>query len=157
MLTPRLVMAISVKLFVYCFIIGIMQCANFAQSNDEDLEHFLLSLDQCLLQIEEYNEEPGNIRVLEYLYERLEGNIQIIMAISLMLRRFVNGLPIQILVQSLLQSLRAKLQVLWEKIVSYQEPVRVQHSAPAQEHSTGGRRRYIVPLERIEVFRSTGM
>lgn len=31
--------------------------------------------------------------------ERLEGNIQIIMAISLMLRRFVNGLPIQILVE----------------------------------------------------------
>ena len=61
MLTPRLVMAILAKLFVYCFIIGIMQCANFAQSNDEDLEHFLLSLDQCLLQIEEYNEEYGNI------------------------------------------------------------------------------------------------
>ena len=95
--------------------------------------------------------------VLEYLYERLEGNIQIIMAISLMLRRFVDGLPIQVLVESLLESLRAKLQILWEKIARYQEPIRIQHSVPAQEQSTGGRRRYIVPLERIEVLRSTGM
>ena len=83
----------------------------FAQANDEDLANFLLSLDQCLLQINEYNEEAGNIRVVEYLYVRLEGNIQIIMAISLMLRRFVDGLPIKILVESLLESLRAKLQV----------------------------------------------
>ena len=150
-------MEISVKLFVYCFIIGILHCPNYAQANDEDLENFLLSLDQCLLQIDEYNEEPGNIRVLEYLYERLEGNIQIIMAISLMLRRFVDGLPIQVLVESLLESLRAKLQILWEKIARYQEPIRTQHSVPAQEQSTGGRRRYIVPLERIEVLRSTGM
>ena len=110
---------------MYCFIIGILQCTNFAQLNDEDLENFLLSLDQCLLQIEEYNEEPGNIRVLEYLYERLEGKIQIIMAISLMLRYF----PLSLMVcRYKVQSL---LQVLWEKIVSYQEPVRVQHSVPA--------------------------
>ena len=54
-------MEISVKLFVYCFIIGILHCPNYAQANDEDLENFLLSLDQCLLQIDEYNEEPGNI------------------------------------------------------------------------------------------------
>ena len=85
-----------------------------------------MSLDQCLLQIDEYNEEPGNIRVLEYLYERL-GNIQIIMAISLMLRRFVDGLPIQVLVESLLESLRAKLQILREKIARYQEPIRTNH------------------------------
>ena len=150
-------MEIPVKIFVYCFIIGILHCPNYAQANEEDLENFLLSLDQCLLQIDEYNEEPGNIRVLEYLYERLEGNIQIIMAISLMLRRFVDGLPIQVLVESLLESLRAKLQILWEKIARYQEPIRTQHSVPAQEQNTGGRRRCIVPLERIEVLRSTGM
>ena len=63
-------MEISVKLFVYCFIIGILHCPNYAQANDKDLENFLLSLDQCLLQIDEYNEEPGNIRVLEYLFVR---------------------------------------------------------------------------------------
>ncbi len=157
MFTPRLVMEILVKMFVYCFIFGILYCPNSARANDEDLENFLLSLDQCLLQIEENNEEPGNIRVLEYLYERLEGNIQIIMAISLILRRFVNGFPIQILVESLLLSLRERLQYLWEKIVRYREPVTNQHSVPDREQSTGGRRRYIVPLERIEVLRSTGM
>ena len=150
-------MEILVKMFVYCFIFGILYCPNSARANDEDLENFLLSLDQCLLQIEENNEEPGNIRVLEYLYERLEGNIQIIMAISLILRRFVNGFPIQILVESLLLSLRERLQYLWEKIVRYREPVTNQHSVPDREESTGGRRRYIVPLERIEVLRSTGM
>ena len=132
-------MEISVKLFVYCFIIGILHCPNYAQANDKDLENFLLSLDQCLLQIDEYNEEPGNIRVLEYLYERLEGNIQIIMAISLMLRRFVDGLPIQVLVESLLESLRAKLQILWEKIARYQEPIRTQHSVPAHAGTKYGR------------------
>ena len=150
-------MEILVKMFVYCFIFGILYCPNSARANDEDLENFLLSLDQCLLQIEENNEEPGNIRVLEYLYERLEGNIQIIMAISLILRRFVNGFPIQILVESLLLSLRERLQYLWEKIVRYREPVTNQHSVPDREQSTGGRRRYIVPLERIEVLRGTGM
>ncbi len=157
MFTPRLVMEILVKMFVYCFIFGILYCPNSARANDEDLENFLLSLDQCLLQIEENNEEPGNIRVLEYLYERLEGNIQIIMAISLILRRFVNGFPIQILVESLLLSLRERLQYLWEKIVRYREPVSNQHSVPDREESTAGRRRYIVPLERIEVLPSTGM
>ena len=69
----------------------------------------------------------------------------------------MSGLPIQILVESLLQSLKESLLGLWEKIARYQEPVTNQHSAvTAWEESTGGRRRYIVPLERIEVLWSTG-
>ena len=34
-------MEISVKLFAYCFIIGILHCPNYAQANDEDLENFV--------------------------------------------------------------------------------------------------------------------
>ena len=67
-------MEISVKLFVYCFIIGILHCPNYARANDEDLENFLLSLDQCLLQIDEYNEEPG--RRLPGIRSQSEPNTQ---------------------------------------------------------------------------------
>lgn len=137
--------------------LGILYCSNYVQANDEDLENFLSTLDQCLRQIEEHIAEPGNIGVLQYLYERLEGNIQIIMAISLILRRFVNGLPIHILVESFLRSLRVTLQVLREKIEMHQEPVQAQVLVSALEESTGGRRRYIVPREQVEVLRSTGM
>ena len=125
-------------------------------ANDEELEAFLLSLDQCLAHIEE-NEERSNVQIFEYLYDRLEGYIQIIVTISLVLRRSSYGSFIQMLVNTLLQLLRERLSTLREQIVNCSDTDILIHPVLPQETSTGGRRRYIVSSDQIEVLGSTGM
>ena len=56
----------------------------------EDLENVFLSLRDCLERIDR-NEFSGNINFLEHFRDRLEGYIQIIMAISLVVSNLKSG------------------------------------------------------------------
>ena len=68
----------------------IFNCPKLVIAHEEDLENFLLSLRDCLERIDR-NEFPGNINILEYFRDRLEGYIRIIMAISLVVSNLKSG------------------------------------------------------------------
>lgn len=141
-------------LLVYFAILLIFNASNVGNANDQDLEDFLLSLEECLERIES-NEFPGNIRFLEYLHDRLEGHIQIIVAISLVLGNF--HMEITLLIQNFLHTLREKLHNIRNQIANCNDENTVLRNVPSQAISSGGRRRYIITAEQIEVLRSTGM
>ena len=54
------------------------------RGNDEDLENFFLSLHDCVTRIE-HNRADNNPRYVKYLCERVEGQVQIVVAVSLVL------------------------------------------------------------------------
>ena len=71
-----LVMFIAV---LYAFVL-----IQFTEANIEELQSFLLSIQDCMNRIEQ-STAPENDRTLKYLRDRLEGYIQIVLAISLVL------------------------------------------------------------------------
>ena len=141
---------------VLYFIVVFIEIASISRdiAHDEDLENMLLSLQECLERIDR-NEFPGNMNFLEYLRDRLEGYIRIIMAISLVLNN--QEVAITPLIVNLLSLLREKLQVLRSQISTSSDQTARHCRIPPQSASSGGRRTYIITAEQIEVLRSTGM
>ena len=141
---------------VLYFIVVFIEIVSISRdiAHDEDLENMLLSLQECLERIDR-NEFPGNMNFLEYLRDRLEGCIRIIMAISLVLSN--QEVAITPLIVNLLSLLREKLPVLRSQISTSSDQTARYCRIPPQSASSGGRRRYIITAEQIEVLRSTGM
>ena len=142
---------------LWFIIVFIFNCSKLAIAHEEDLENFLLSLRDCLERIDR-NEFSGNINFLEHFRDRLEGYIRIVMAIYLV----ISNLQVAIgpLIANLLHCLREILQDLRTQIeVCNDDEARVRtRRIPAQlDTSSGGRRRYIISAEQIEVLRNTGM
>ena len=141
---------------VLYFIVVFIEIVSISRAiaHDEDLENMLLSLQECLERIDR-NDFPGNINFLEYLRDRLEGYIRIIMAISLVLSN--QQVAITPLIVNLLSLLREKLQVLRSQISISTDQTTRRCRIPPQSASSGGRRRYIITADQIEVLRSTSM
>ena len=74
------------------------------RGNDEDLENFFLSPQDCVSKIEQ-NSACNNPRYFEYLYDRLEGQVQIVVAISLVLANSQSCQVSKEMFQNLLHSL----------------------------------------------------
>ena len=95
-----------------------------AAAQDEDLEYFLLSLQDCVTRIER-NAAPENPRYLEYLHDRLEGHMQIVVAISLVLDNLQGFQGLKDMLENLLQSLWELLQDIRNKITSCKIPCKI--------------------------------
>ena len=126
-----------------------------AEGNPEELQSFLLSLLRCISRIEE-NDSPADDNNWEYLYDRLEGHIQIVAAFSLLLANIHGLLEIKALIENLLQNLLGMLYNIKEKIsISCVELDN--RRVPPRERSSGGRPKYLITAEQIDLLRSTGM
>ncbi|CAB3979524.1 Hypothetical predicted protein [Paramuricea clavata] len=142
------------KLLYFIIVVVFIEIVNVSKviAHDEDLENLLLSLQDCVERIDR-NEFPGSFNFLEHLRDRLEGYIRIIMAISLVL----NNLQVAItpLIANLLSLLREKLQALRTQISVCSDQTTRHCRIPPQVASSGGRRRYIITAEQMEVLCST--
>ena len=107
----------------------------------------------------EQSTAPENDRTLEYLRNRLEGYIQIVLSISLVLTNVQGFLTAKTLIEHLWQSLREQLHHIRERLAYCRQNSAVFPRSPLQsEGSSGGRpNRYHITAEQIEVLRSTGM
>ena len=106
-----------------------------------------MSLEECLVR---------NIRVLEYLHDRLEGHIQIIIAISLVVNNF--QVAIKRLIQNVLHTLREKRQDIRNRIANCNDKNTVLRNVPLKPLALDGDEdTCIITAEQIEVLRSTGM
>ena len=74
----------------------------------EDLERFLLSIQDCISHIEHCT-TSGNDRNMVYIHDRLEGFVEIIAAFSLVLANVQSFLEIKVLIDDLSHSLRELL------------------------------------------------
>ena len=88
--------------FVYIAILYAVVVLQVAEGNVEELERFLLSIQDCVSRIEQ-GTVPGNERNLEYLHDSLEGFVQIVAAFSLVLTNVHGVLEIKVLIDDLLQ------------------------------------------------------
>ena len=122
----------------------------------EDLERFLLSIQDCISHIERCT-APGNDRNIEYMHDRLEGFVQIIAAFSLVLANVPGYLEIKVLIDDLLHSLRELLNHIRDKIAASFQVSAEFRSVPSRERSSLGRPKYNITAEQIDVLRSTGM
>ena len=77
----------SVGYVAFLYIVVLLQVAD---GNVEDLERFLLSIQDCISHIERRT-APGNERKMECKHDRLEGFVEIIVAFFLVLAN-VQGL-----------------------------------------------------------------
>ena len=77
----------------------------FTEGNIAELQSFLLSILDCINRIEQ-STAPENDRTLEYLRDGLEGYLQIVLAISLVLTNVQGFLTVKMLIEHLWQSLR---------------------------------------------------
>lgn len=84
---------------------------------DEDLENLFLTVQECVSQIEQ-NRASDNPRYVEYLYDRLEGQSQIVLAISLVLANSHGYQALNDLLQNLLHFPRELLHELRNKTAS---------------------------------------
>lgn len=136
----------------------VFNALHLAFGEDEELQNFFLSLQDCLERIET-NELSSNFNLLEYFTDRLEDFIQILTAMSLVIAND-ETLIIGQLVGRLLDILMAKIDYLRAELnASNEETARVGRAQRQrqQESSSGGRRRFSIAQEQIEILRSTGM
>ena len=127
------------------------------RDNAEDLGNFFLSLQDSVSQIEQYS-ACNNPRYVEYLYDRLEGQVQIFVAISLVLANSQSCQVLKEMFQNLIHSLWKLHQDLGNKIMSFNNNAcRVFRREPSKGQSSGGSQRYIITKDHIEVLRNTGM
>lgn len=125
------------------------------RGNGEDSENFFLSLQDCVLQIEQ-NGAYNNPRYVEY--GGLEGQVQIVVAISLVLANSQSCQVLKEMFQNLLHSLWELHQDLGNKITSFNtNACRMFWREPSKGKSSGGRARYITTKDHIKVLRNTGM
>ena len=135
------------------YIVVLLQVAD---GNVEDLERFLLSIQDCISHIERCT-APGNERKMECKHDRLEGFVEIIAAFSLVLANVQGFLEIKVLVDDLPHFLRELLNhIRYKNAASFQVSAKFR-SVPYREKSSLGRPKYNITAERIDVLRSTGM
>ena len=149
-------MAVSILLmFITVFYAFVL--IQFTEGNIEELQSFLLSIQDCINRIEQ-STAPENDRTLEYLRDRLEGYIQIVLSISLVLTKVQGFLTVKMLIEHLWQSLREQLHHIRERLADCRQIRAVFPRSPLQsERSSGGRPKYHITAEQIDVLRSTGM
>ena len=95
---------------------------------------------------------------MEYLHGRLEGHVQIVFAISLVLASLQGQEALKDMLENLLEYLRRLLQDLKNKISSsLVDSCTVFQREPSQTLSSGGRPRYAITREHIETLRNTGI
>ena len=151
--------------YVYSYFMFIMFIAvfyafvliQFTEGNIEELQSFLLAIQDCINRIEQ-STAPENDRTLEYLRDRLKGYIQIVLAISLVLTKVQGFLTVKVLIEHLWQSLREQPHHTRERLAYCRQIRAVFPRSPLQsEGSSGGRPKYHITAEQIDVLRSTGM
>ena len=129
----------------------------FTEGNIEELQSFLLSIQDCMNGIEQ-STGPENDRTLQYLRDRLESYIQIVLAIFLVLINVRGFLTIKMLIEHLWQSLMEQLHHIRERLADCRQNSAVFPRSPLQsERSSGGRPKYHITAEQIDVLRSIGM
>ena len=104
----------SVGYVAFLYAVVVLQVAD---GNVEDLERFLLSIQDCISHIERCT-APGNDRNMEYMHDHLEGFVQIIAAFSLVLANVPGFFEIKVLIDDLLHSLRELLNHIRDKIAA---------------------------------------
>ena len=87
----------------------------FTEGNIEELQSFLLSIQDCINPIEQ-STAPENDRTLEYFCDGLEGYLQIVLAISLVLTNVQGFLTVKMLIEHLWPSLREQLHHIRERL-----------------------------------------
>ena len=86
-----------------------------------------------------------NPSFVEYLHDRVEGHVQIVFAISLVLNSLQGYEALKDMLQNLLESLWRPLQDLKNKITSSSvDSCTVFWREPSQTQSSGGRPRYVI-------------
>ena len=120
--------------FVYIAIFYAVVVLQVSEGNVEELERFLLSIQDCLSRIEQ-GTAPGNDRNLEYLHDSLEGFVQIVAAFSLVLTHVHGFLEIKVLIDDLLQCLRELLNHIREEIANSLEHSAELRRVPSREKS----------------------
>ena len=149
-------MAVSI-LAMFIAVLYTSVLIQFTEGNIEELQSFLLSIQDCMNRIEQ-STAPENDRTLEYLRDRLEGYIQIVLAISLVPTNVQGFLTVKMLIDHLWQSLREQLHHIRERLADCRQNSAVFPRSPLQsEGSSGGRPKYHITAEQIDVLRSTGM
>ena len=143
----------SVGYVAFLYIVVLLQVAD---GNVEDLERFLLSIQDCISYIERCT-APGNDRNMECKHDRLEGFVEIIAAFSLVLANVQGFLEIKVLVDDLPHFLRELLNHIRHKNTASFQVSAEFRSVPYRERSSLGRPKYNITAERIDVLRSTGM
>ena len=118
------------------------------RGNGEDSVNFFLSLQDCVLQIEQ-NGAYNNPRYVEY--GCLEGQVQIVVAISLVLANSQSCQVLKEMFQNLLHSLWELHQDLGNKITSFNtNACHMFWREPSKGQSSGGRAWYITTKDHIE-------
>ena len=149
-------MAVSI-LVMFIAVLYAFVLIQFTEGNIEELQSFLLSIQDCINRIEQ-STAPENDRTLEYLRDRLEGYIQIVLAISLVLTNVQGFLTVKMLIEHLWQSLREQLHHIRERLADCRQISAVFPRRPLQsKENSGGRSKYHITAEQIDVLRSTGM
>ena len=149
-------MAVSI-LVMFIAVLFAFVLIQFTEGNIAELQSFLLSIQDCINRIEQ-STAPENDRTLEYLRDRLEGYIQIVLAISLVLTNVQGFLTVKMLIEHLWQSLREQLHHIRERLADCRQISAVFPRRPLQsEGNSGGRPKYHITAEQIDVLRSTGM
>ena len=147
-------MADILAVFVYMALFPLLKFK--VAEAQEYLENFFLSLQDLLTRIESTGSE--NPRFVEYLHDRLEGHVQIVFAISLVLASVQDQEVLKEMLKNLLEYLWRLLQDLRNKITSSNvDSCTVFRQEPSQTQSSGGRPRYVITREHIKTIRNTGM
>ena len=134
-----LVMFIAV---LYAFVL-----IQFTEGNIAELQSFLLSIQDCIIRIEQ-STAPENDRTLEFLRDRLEGYIQIVLAISLVLTKIQGFLTVKMLIEHLWQSLRGQLHHIRKRLANCRQISAVfPRSSLQSEGNSGGRPKYHITAE----------
>ena len=92
----------DVLTFLFTAIVSLLKY-KLVEAQDEDLENFFLSLQDCVTQIE--TAVTDNPRYIESLHDRLEGHVQIVFAISLVLASLQCFETLKEMLQNLLECL----------------------------------------------------
>ena len=122
------------KAVLYAFVL-----IQFTKGNIAELQSFLLSIQDCINRIEQ-STAPENDRTLEYLRDRLEGYIQIVLAMSLVLTNVQGFLTVKMLIEHLWQGLREQLHHIRERLADCRQIRAVFPRSPLQsEGSSGGK------------------
>ena len=132
----------SVGYLAFLYIVVLLQVADGV----EDLEKFLLSIQDCISYIERYT-APGNDRNMECKHDRLEGFVEIIAPFSLVLGNVQGFLEIKVLVDDLPHFLRELLNhIRYKNAASFQVSAKFR-SVPYRAKSSQGRPKYNITAE----------
>ena len=145
----------SVAYVAFLFIVVVLQVAD---GNVEELERFLLSIQDFISHMEQCT-APGDDRNMDYIYdlgfvERLCGNNR---AFSLVFAKVQGFLEIKVLIDDLSHSLRELQNHNRDNLAASFQVSAELPNVPYRERSSQGRPKYNITAEQIDVLRSTGM